>query len=317
MSDVGEQLAWEAERRPRATVLALVAGVLGFAGALIFSILGRNGPAEEDGFVSIPESLGSRLEGGRPVGEESLLTRQIDYYGDNAIPYLLTTLLTVASVICLGLTLVYLFRALIARAPDVGRLPIIMTVIGTVSYGVGRLVRDGGLFIGAAGFGDASDRTAEGARDVAGSGTVLGGYFFEGIGEFALGVAIALVAFHAMRAGLLTRFLGILGVIVGVLTIPLFGQLDQLEAIRSLWLVFVGWLVIGGRTRLGLLPAWQTGRAEPWPSQQQVREQRDAAQRGGRPAAAPAVAADDGATSGEGAVSATSQQARRKRKRRK
>ena len=313
MSDVGEQLAWEAEQRPRATVIAIAAGLLAFAGALLFSILGRNGPGEEDGFVGIAEALGARLEGAGAVREESLFTRQIDYYGDNAIPYLLSTLLTVAGAIGLGLTLAYLFRALIARAPDVGRLPIIMTVIGTVSFAVGRLVRDGGLFIGATGFGDASDRTADGAREVAGSGTVIGGYFFEGIGEFALGVAIGLVAFHAMRAGLLIRFLGVLGVIVGLLTIPIFGQLDQLEAIRAVWLVLIGWLVIGGRTRLGLLPAWQTGRAEPWPTQQQVREQRDATKRGGRPATAPAAAADDGA----GAVAATAQQARRKRKRRK
>lgn len=314
MSDVSEQLAWEAEQRPRAMVVAIAAGVLAFAGALLFSILGRNGPGEEDGFISVTESLGARLEGRAPQ-EESLFARQVDYYGDNAIPYLLSTLLTVGGVICLGLTLAYLFRALIARAPDVGRLPIIMTVIGTVSFSVGRLVRDGGLFIGATGF-DGEDRTAAGARDVVGSSTVVGGYFFEGIGEFALGVAIGLVAFHAMRAGLLTRFLGILGVIVGLLTIPLFGQLDQLEAIRALWLVLVGWLVIGGRTRLGLLPAWQTGRAEPWPSQQQVREQREAAKRGGRPARAPAPAADDAVPDGKGAVSAT-QQARRKRKRRR
>jgi uncharacterized membrane protein len=315
VSAVEEQLAWEAEQRPRATAAALAAGLLTFAGALLFSILGRNGPGEEDGFVSITEALGAGLQGGE-VQEQSLFARQVDYYGDNAIPYLLTTLLTVGGAICLGLTLAFLYRALIGRAPDVGRLPIIMTVIGTVSFAVGRLVRDGALFVGATGF-DAAGSTADEARDVVGSGAVIGGYFFEGIGEFALGVGIALVAFHAMRAGLLTRFLGILGVIVGVLTIPLFAQLDQLEAIRSLWLVFVGWLVVGGRTRLGLLPAWQTGRAEPWPSQQQVREQREAVKRGVRPGPSPVAAADDAEPAGEGAVSASRQQPKRKRKRRR
>jgi len=313
VSAVEEQLAWEAEQRPRAALAAILAGLLTLAGNVVLAVLFRNGPGEEDGFVTITESLGARLQGAA-TPEQSLLVRQIDYYGDNIVPFLLSTLLIVAGAALTGLTLAYLFRALSARLPDVGRLPIIMTVIGTVSFVVGRLVRDVAIFVGAAGFEDAAQRTAAGARDVAQSGTVLGGGFFEQIGLFALGVAIGLVAFHAMRAGLLTRFLGILGIIVGVLAIPLFGSLDQPQIIRTVWLLAVGWIAIAGRGRLGLLPAWQTGRAEPWPSQQQLREQRQASRP--RPAPEPSEPAADAEPAGGGAVSAT-QPSKRRRKRRK
>jgi hypothetical protein len=75
-----------------------------------------------------------------------------------------------------------------------------------------------------------------------------------------------------MRVGLLTRFMGILGIIVGVLAVV---QLDVPQLIRALWLVFLG-AVLAGRVR-NRPPAWETGRAQPWPSQQQVREARQQA----------------------------------------
>lgn len=302
MSAVEEQLAWEAEQRPRASAAAIAAGVLGLAANILLQVLFRGGPGTEDGFVSATEALDARLEG-RPVGEESLFSRQAEYYGDNVAPFVLTTLLGTLSVILAGLTLAFLYRATAARAEGVGRLPIIMVVIGTVSYAVGHTVRDMATWIGSAGL--AAGAGASEARDVLGSGAVLGGSLFELIGQFALGVGFALVALSAMRAGLLTRFLGILGVIVGILAVF---QIDQPQIIRGFWLVAVGWVIIGGRGRAGLLPAWQTGRAEPWPTQQQIREQREAV-RGGSAPAAPEPEPS-------GAVSSTEPAKRKRRKRR-
>jgi hypothetical protein len=68
-----------------------------------------------------------------------------------------------------------------------------------------------------------------------------------------------------MRAGLLTRLLGTLGIGAGVFTIlPIlpFGPLLQLlfQATLAL-LLFRVWMG-------GIPPAWESGRAEPWPSRQ-------------------------------------------------
>jgi hypothetical protein len=48
------------------------------------------------------------------------------------------------------------------------------------------------------------------------------------------------------------------------------------------WLTFVG-LIIAGRYPGGVPPAWATGRAEPWPTQQELRERRDAMRAEHRP----------------------------------
>ena len=78
-----------------------------------------------------------------------------------------------------------------------------------------------------------------------------------------------------MRVGLLTRFMGVLGVIVGVAVAPIL-PIDQQGIIRVFWLAALGVLFLG-RWPSGMPKAWATGEAEPWPTQQQLREQRDAA----------------------------------------
>jgi hypothetical protein len=77
----------------------------------------------------------------------------------------------------------------------------------------------------------------------------------------ATGLATVLVSMNAMRAGLLSRFMGVLGVILGVLfVLPLIAS----PIIQLFWLLALGLLLIdkwpGGRG-----PAWETGEAEPWP----------------------------------------------------
>jgi hypothetical protein len=67
--------------------------------------------------------------------------------------------------------------------------------------------------------------------------------------------------------------MGVLGIIVGVTFVL---PLDQQGIIRVFWLGALGVLFLG-RMPSGMPKAWTTGSAEPWPSQQQLREQRQAA----------------------------------------
>ena len=111
-----------------------------------------------------------------------------------------------------------------------------------------------------------------------------------------------------MRVGLLTRFMGILGMLIGALVVF---QLDQPQIVRAIWLIFLGVLFLG-RYPGGTPAAWETGRAEPWPSQQELRERRDAI-RAERHVDEPATAQEeDPEDSGDYAPGA----ARRKRKKR-
>jgi hypothetical protein len=81
-------------------------------------------------------------------------------------------------------------------------------------------------------------------------------------GVLALGFAYIIISLNAMRAGLLNRFTGILGIIVGALTVlPLLpGPVVQIFWLGSLVVLFLGrWPGVGRG------PAWETGTAEPWP----------------------------------------------------
>jgi hypothetical protein len=96
--------------------------------------------------------------------------------------------------------------------------------------------------------------------------------------NFAVGGAIALVSLNAMRAGLLSRFIGILGIILGVLTaIPFF--FGGPSIIQFFWLLAIGVLFLN-RWPGQRGPAWETGEAIPWPTAAEVRarqlEERDA-----------------------------------------
>jgi hypothetical protein len=76
-----------------------------------------------------------------------------------------------------------------------------------------------------------------------------------------LGLAFALVytCLYAMRAGLLTRFWGALGVAVGAVALLLLLQFTLI------WFAYFGLLAAGWLPR-GRPPAWAAGEAIPWPT---------------------------------------------------
>jgi hypothetical protein len=92
-------------------------------------------------------------------------------------------------------------------------------------------------------------------------GAVGAGALFAG--TIALAFAYVIIALNAMRAGLLSRFMGVLGIIVGgLIVLPLLPQ--GVPIVQIFWLGALGFLFLGlwpgGRG-----PAWETGEATPWP----------------------------------------------------
>ena len=111
-----------------------------------------------------------------------------------------------------------------------------------------------------------------------------------------LAIGVVLIAQAARRSGLLSNFLGILGIIVGVLLfVPLFGRPPVLA---YFWTIALGFLFLD-RWPQGRGPAWESGEAIPWPTAAEMREQQDAAKGGG-----------DGRRSDRGAMKRVEQKAR-------
>ena len=72
---------------------------------------------------------------------------------------------------------------------------------------------------------------------------------------------MVLVSLNAMRAGLLTRMLGYLGIAAGALMVIISGGMP---IVQIFWLAALGFILLG-RWPGGAPPAWRTGQAEPWP----------------------------------------------------
>ena len=146
------------------------------------------------------------------------------------------------------------------------------------------------------------------------------------LGELLLAVGFLLISLQSMRVGLLTRFMGFLGIIGGVLTLFV---ITPVPIVQFYWLAALAYL-FSGRWPNGVPPAWRTGRVERWPSSQELRQQqaRARAQRGKAPAltrdAVPAAAGAGRSPQGEaepaqagGRPSGARSNAKRKRKRRR
>jgi hypothetical protein len=129
-------------------------------------------------------------------------------------------------------------------------------------------------------------------------------------GELLLAVAFVLVSLQAMRAGLLTRFMGYLGIIAGVLVLFV---ITPVPIVQVYWLIALA-VLLADRWPSGTPPAWKTGRVERWPSSQELREQR-MRQRDGARGAKPVPDTVESAAAAPKPTRATTPKRKRKRRR--
>src|SRR3954451_8865119 len=117
----------------------------------------------------------------------------------------------------------------------------------------------------------AKDRLAEGSVQLVGGLALAAG--------LGLAFAFIMISLNAMRAGTLSRFMGIVGIIVGVLfVIPILGSVPIVEVF---WVGALGLLFLDRWPQGGRGPAWDSGEAIPWPTAQD-RAARIAARRADR-----------------------------------
>ena len=271
-----EILAEEAAGRRRAGFAALAASVLTILG-VILTTLGQPGTSEfDDKIVTVVDAMG-RTASGQPIPPGRISAFAVDVGQHPWVPILGAILYGLGS-LAIFFAMAYLFRATRARRPGMPQLALILAAVGSVGFGVGRAVSEVARYLGAHSFVDAVDKTNSAASDALSPTATLVGQLIWETSALALGFGIAIISLNAMRVGLLTRFMGVLGVIVGVAVAPIL-PIDQQGIIRVFWLAALGMLFLG-RLPGGRPKAWATGEPEPWPSQQQLREQREAARAG-------------------------------------
>ena len=87
------------------------------------------------------------------------------------------------------------------------------------------------------------DRTVDAAAEIGSSGIGLFAQLLGLPGALALALAVVFVSLNAMRVGLLTRFMGVLGIITGVLQILPFG--GPLPVVQCFWMLMLAILFLG------------------------------------------------------------------------
>jgi hypothetical protein len=176
------------------------------------------------------------------------------------------------AVLAMGGVLFYLYRATKHRRPETPQVALVLAVAGPIVYAGVIIALTATQLDAASEFVKGRNQSAGHAEDLLRD--KLGTVQYVGFAlSLALAFAVVLIALNAMRAGLMSRFMGILGIIVGALyVIPFLGgpQIIQVFWIGAMALLFLDrWP--GGRG-----PAWETGEAIPWPSGAEQRAAREA-----------------------------------------
>jgi hypothetical protein len=281
-----ERVAYESRVRTRQIVLAAAAGVLVMAAVLI-QLGGAHVKVNE-------QTLGL-------VTEAKRATRD-----------LIGSIASALGSFALAATLWFLWGSTTAREPNVKpRFTGILAVIGCVLSGVSVVAYVANYGIQAHHFVSHGSQTYPEANALLTKPSLVIPQITNDFGLLLIAVGYVMVSLSAMRVGLLTRFMGYLGIIAGVLTII---PLVPIPIVEAYWLLALAYL-ISGRWPSGVPPAWASGRAEPWPKTQRQRPAREPLLGRGRGKPAPDPAPEPVGAPAPGTTRSTTP--KRKRKRRK
>jgi hypothetical protein len=279
VTEPSEQLEWETRWAKPAAFAAFGSAILTVAGNFYAAtaLESRPEPGDSKGFA------------------EALVSESGVFVISSVIPAIGAALLPLA--------LVYLYGVVKARRPELPTVALYLAVAGPLIYALAIVLSQFERIDNAEQFiasGSQDEGRAEEALRDQGALSVAVGLS----GALSLGFALVLLNVNAMRAGIESRFMGVMGVVVGAL--PVLSSLVPVISasfVQLFWVTALGALFLG-KWPGGRGPAWETGEATPWPS---------AADRRLEQAEAPAGAANRDEPHPPG--SPTSQKRKRKRKR--
>jgi hypothetical protein len=225
---------------------ALPAALAAFAAAVLF-------------IASTPISAANLL--GSADNEVELLR---EFY-ENSSDLLLAAILHAVAFLAFTLPLYFLFRAASTRSQSVRRGLVGVVIAGPIFVAALDLIFWFAIDPAAKDFATPGGGTGvpigEYAKDLVEDQSLIGVYQGVGLaGAIGFTFAVVYTSLWAMRVGLLTRFIGTLGMALGVaqLLIPFT------VAGLMLWMAWLG-LIFINRVPGGRPPAWKTGEAIPWP----------------------------------------------------
>jgi MFS family permease len=234
MSLTPSELADERRRGRAAGSAAIASGLLFPAGLIWAQLINRDRP-------------------------EDNAPAELRFFDRHAGALLASSILRAIALGLLVIVALYLYRATKARKPDLNPMIGALAVVGPVLLAVGGLAHDVYLAFASADFTGRASQTISSAEDLTKSMFIVITVGMSIAGTLALAFWFVTASLNAMRVGLLSRLMGVLGVIIG----PAF-VLGLAPAVMVVWLVAIGFLFLD-RWPTKRPRAWTTGEATPLP----------------------------------------------------
>jgi hypothetical protein len=288
-SEISERIADESARRARLSVPAFAGGVLYLLSGIIISETLKGAPT-----VGLLQGIEPALSGvAGPAA--SLRTAEVKFVSHHALPLISGSVLAGIAIGALTLVLLLLVDATRFRRPESWSLTRPLVLVGGISVALVSIGHQVLSAILAHRFAVGHDFSNHAVNQVLGparhppegTANVINEYLAL-VAGVALAAGIVATMVGSMRVGLLTRWMGVLGIFTAVLILlPIGGA--TLEVVPAFWMVAMG-LLYAERWPGGDPPAWTSGEARPWPTRADQRAAKQAAE-GGVPSAGGADAA--------------------------
>jgi hypothetical protein len=269
--EIKQQLAGESSRRGRMGVPAFAGGILYFVSALIVTATLSGAPT-----VGMVQGLAPALKGeANPL--VSPRAAEVKYISHHALALIAGSAIKSLSLVALTLLLLLLLDATRFRRPETWSLARPLVLFGGFGLALVNIVHQITLSIQVHDFATGHDLSTHAVERALAQGAVnVGSEYLALLAALVLMAGMVAVSLNAMRVGLLTRWMGVVGIFAAVLIfLPIGGA--TLEVIPAFWMCAMGILYLG-RWPNGDPPAWTAGEPRPWPTQAELRAEREARQ---------------------------------------
>lgn len=249
--DRDTQLSWEGRLGPRTGLAAVLGAVFVVASfAVQLPLLRDRTKNEADTLRSVHRHASGYVAGG---------------------------LLQLAAMLCVVAVLWYLFRATKFRRPQTPVIALVLGVVGPVLFGIAGAVGPFVIKHYANEFVTGVNQSNQHAKDLVGGGSAAVFTVLTPVAALSFAFSMIMTNVNAIRAGLLSTFVGIIGVIGGILFVL---PLGPPQILLFFWLMSIG-IVLLDRWPGGRGPAWASGEAQKWPTAMERRGMAAGATRSG------------------------------------
>lgn len=202
--------------------------------------------------------IGQAVIGDAPVGNNPSLLR---FLADNGAGFIASSALGAVGFLLLAFVTYYLYLVTKRRKPDLIKAVLVLGLAGPLLFAVVSVIQPIYLVSEANSYSELAAQSIQRAKEILFTGGVS--QAIRAIGSaatLAIGLWFVIGSLYAMRVGLLTRAIGIVGIVIGAAFV--LGATFT-PIVLALWLLALAALFFGAWPG-GRPPAWDSGTAIPW-----------------------------------------------------